>query len=204
VNWRDLQEALHNYRVLSAISDHISPLGIEIESFNGGLRAEGLTIPRGGGAPPLLDRVSFELSPGECLVIVGGSGAGKTSLLRALSGLVPAPIGSTFFDESELRALGPEALYRITGYLPQRADLVPGSIAENISCFEQERHDDRVIEAAKSAGVHGLLLLFLKGTKVICRRLRIYCRRGRFNGWLWRGRFIISLVICFWMNQMPC
>lgn len=43
------------------------------------------------------------------------------------------------------------------GYLPQRATLLPGSIADNIAGFALERDDDRVIAAAKSAGVHGLI-----------------------------------------------
>lgn len=155
--WPVIRQALSDYAALSKGGDAAEPPPVEIPEFSGTLRAEGLIVPRGGGAPPLLDRVSFALDPGECLAIVGSFGSGKTTLLQAISGVAPAPIGSAFLDQSELRALRRQNLYRATGYLPQRAELVAGSIAENVACFEPDRQDAQVIEAAKSAGVHGLI-----------------------------------------------
>ncbi len=127
--WPVIRQALSDYVALSKGGDAAEPPPVEIPEFSGTLRAEGLIVPRGGGAPPLLDRVSFALDPGECLASVGSSGSGKTTLLQAISGVAPAPIGSAFLDQSELRALRRQNLYRATGYLPQRAELVAGSIA---------------------------------------------------------------------------
>lgn len=129
----------------------------EIEALSGTLSAQGLIYPRGGGAPPRLDRVTFDLTPGECLAIVGDSGSGKTTLLHALCGIDPAPIGSVFLDESEARTLGPETIAKEIGYLPQQARLVKGTLAENISCFEENPSDNKIIDAARTAGVHGLI-----------------------------------------------
>src|ERR1700742_4941647 len=55
------------------------------------LRASNIAIDRGGRR--LFSNLSFELSPGEALVVVGPNGAGKTSLLRALAGLAPLAEG---------------------------------------------------------------------------------------------------------------
>lgn len=129
----------------------------EVESLSGKLVAQGLIFPRGGGAPPRLDRVTLDLAPGECLAIVGDSGSGKTTLLHALCGIDPAPIGSVFLDESEARVLGPETIAQNIGYLPQQARLVKGTLAENISCFEENPSDTKIIAAARTAGVHGLI-----------------------------------------------
>jgi energy-coupling factor transporter ATP-binding protein EcfA2 len=136
---------------------------MDTPDFSGALRAETLTFPRGGGAMPYLDRVGFTLAPGECLVIVGAAGSGKSSLLHALSGQRMAPIGSVFYDESVLRSLSPAALSHWVGTLPQRADLIAGSLADNIACFDPDRQDGQVIAAATAAGVHGLIAALPEG-----------------------------------------
>ncbi len=129
----------------------------EIGQLSGKLTVKGLIHPRGGGAPPRLDRVSFEIQAGQCLAIVGDSGSGKTTLLHALSGIEPCPIGAVFLDETEVRTLGHATALRMIGYLPQQARLIKGTLAENISCFALEADDKRLIKAAKTAGVHGLI-----------------------------------------------
>lgn len=155
--WPQLRMALADYRYLAALQ--LAPPGpdMRLPEWQGALRADGIIFPRGGGEPPMLDRVNLSLDPGETLAIVGGSGAGKTTLLQALAGVQPAPIGSVFFDESEVRGLKAVTLYQQTGFLPQRAELVPGTIAENIACFEAEIVGEKVVETAKLAGVHGLI-----------------------------------------------
>ena len=72
----------------------------------------------GGGALMLLDAVSFSLSPGELVAIVGPSGAGKTTLLEAIAGIAPASSGWVRFDGVDLYAhLG--AFRSVLGYVPQ-------------------------------------------------------------------------------------
>ena len=70
------------------------------------------------GDKTLLDAVSFTLSPGELVAIVGPSGAGKTTLLEAIAGITPATSGSVRFDGVDLYAnLG--AFRSVLGYVPQ-------------------------------------------------------------------------------------
>jgi ABC-type multidrug transport system ATPase subunit len=84
---------------------------------------------RNRGELTLLDAVSFTLSAGELVAIVGPSGAGKTTLLEAIAGIAPATSGSVRFDGIDLYAnLG--AFRSVLGYVPQddiiHADLALG------------------------------------------------------------------------------
>ena len=153
----NIKSAFAAYRDLGKQLTTQAHVPTEMDELSGQLSAQGLVYPRGGGAPPRLDRVSVDLAPGECLAIVGDSGSGKTTLLHALCGIDPAPIGSVFLDESETRTLGPETIARHIGYLPQQARLVKGTLAENISCFEENPSDTKIVDAARTAGVHGLI-----------------------------------------------
>jgi len=70
------------------------------------------------GELTLLEDVSFTLSAGELVAIVGSSGAGKTTLLEAIAGIAPASSGSVSFDGVDLHAnLG--AFRSVLGYVPQ-------------------------------------------------------------------------------------
>ncbi|NQY60451.1 ATP-binding cassette domain-containing protein [Cognatishimia sp.] len=152
-----IRAALSDFQALR--SERVEPEkpATDIASLNGSLKAESLIFPSEAGAPPRLDRVSFSLNAGECLVIAGSSGSGKTTLLKALAGVAQAPIGAVYLDESEIRGLADQNLFRHVGYLPQLAPILPGTIAENISCFANDPCDAQIVEAAKTAGMHGLI-----------------------------------------------
>jgi ABC-type multidrug transport system ATPase subunit len=73
---------------------------------------------RNRGELTLLDAVSFSLSAGELVAIVGPSGAGKTTLLETIAGIVPATSGSVRFDGIDVHAnLG--TFRGVLGYVPQ-------------------------------------------------------------------------------------
>ncbi len=73
---------------------------------------------RGRGERTLLDNVSFTLSAGELVAIVGPSGVGKTTLLEAISAIVPADSGSVRFDGIDVYA-NLKTFRSVLGYVPQ-------------------------------------------------------------------------------------
>ena len=121
-----------------------------------------------GSEKLILNDVLFKLRSGEGLGIIGPSGSGKSSLARALVGVWPQLRGRIKLDNASLEQWSSEALGRHIGYLPQDVELFNGSIAVNIARFDPTATPAAVLEAARAAGAHDLILSFADGygTKV--------------------------------------
>lgn len=115
-----------------------------------------------GSATPVIKGISFSVSPGECLGIIGPSAAGKSTLARVLVGVWKASSGHVRLDGADIAKWDNLELGPHLGYLPQDVELFEGSVSENIARFGQSE-PQAVIEAAKKAGVHELILQLDKG-----------------------------------------
>jgi len=112
---------------------------------------------------PLVQGVSFELEKGDGMGILGLSGSGKSSLIRAILGIWPIMHGEVRIDGAAVWQYDPERLGKAIGYLPQVVDLFSGTIAQNIARFRTDASSEAIIEAAKAARVHDLILSFQQG-----------------------------------------
>jgi PrtD family type I secretion system ABC transporter len=132
------------------------------------LDVEQLTIAAPGTATPIVTGVHFSLKSGEALGIIGPSGAGKTSLIRALVGIWSPVRGNVRLDGAELSQWDPELLGRHVGFVSQTVELFDGTISENIARMAVAPDVDSVLRAAQAAGAHDLILRLPSGydTKV--------------------------------------
>ncbi|RWD96992.1 type I secretion system permease/ATPase [Mesorhizobium sp.] len=110
----------------------------------------------------LLRDVSFRLEAGEALGIVGPSGAGKSTLARHLAGIMQPSRGTVRLDGADLTQWGRESLGDHIGYLPQDIELFSDTVAANIGRFKTDV-DREVIEAARLAGVHEMIIRLPQG-----------------------------------------
>ncbi|RWM05782.1 MAG: type I secretion system permease/ATPase [Mesorhizobium sp.] len=110
----------------------------------------------------LLRDVSFRLEAGEALGIVGPSGAGKSTLARHLAGIMQPSRGTVRLDGADMTQWGREALGDHIGYLPQDIELFSDTVAANIGRFKTDV-DREVIEAARLAGVHEMIIRLPQG-----------------------------------------
>ena len=124
---------------------------------------EGVTVVPPRAQRPVVSDVSFRLTAGQALGIIGPSASGKSSLVRALVGVWPTATGEVRIDESAVDQWDQEMRSRHLGYLPQDVELLAGTVAENICRFEAEPDDHAIVAAAKAASVHEMILRLPQG-----------------------------------------
>jgi ATP-binding cassette subfamily C protein EexD len=128
----------------------------------GQISLDQVTVAPPGSRVASVRGLSFSLSAGESLGIIGPSAAGKTSLARAILGVWPLAAGTVRIDGAEIGQWDRDKLGPYLGYLPQDIELFDGSIAENI-CRFSEPNSDKIIDASKSAGIHEMILQLPNG-----------------------------------------
>jgi PrtD family type I secretion system ABC transporter len=106
----------------------------------------------------ILDSITFSLQAGDGLGVVGASASGKSTLARLLVGALSPDAGELRFDGATLDQWDSDELGRHLGYLPQRVDLLPGTVRDNIARFDPTATDEQVLFAAQEAGVHDMIL----------------------------------------------
>ena len=122
------------------------------------MEAENVVVGAPGAEIPAVRGVSFRVAPGTALGIAGPSASGKSTLARALAGVWPARAGRVTLAGAALDQYGEEALARHVGWLPQEVVLFEGSVAENIARFDPQPDPAAVVEAARRAGAHEMIL----------------------------------------------
>ena len=114
----------------------------------------------------LLDKLSLRLSPGEILIVRGGSGTGKTMLCHLLAGLRPPSRGRVTLDGYDLNDLDREFFHSNIGYLCEVNRFAEDTVEGIIARHGIVNHDD-VVQAAKLAGVHATILKLENGYKTM-------------------------------------
>src|SRR4051812_15241647 len=104
----------------------------------------------GYGRIPILNGVSFAVNDGEFIGILGHNGMGKTTLLRAIMGFLPATGGRVQFAGVDVTAVEPYQRARLgLGYVPQGREIFPGlTVHDNLrmGCGKQARIEQETIE----------------------------------------------------------
>lgn len=141
------------------------------------LDVQQLTMVPPGEQQASLRIVSFTLNPGQAMGVIGPSGSGKSTLARAVTGVWRPAGGKLRLDGASLDQYGPDVLGQHIGYLPQRVTLFDGTIAENIARLSPQPDAAKIVEAAKKADAHDMILKLPQGYDT-----RVTAAGGRLSG----------------------
>src|SRR5262249_5773079 len=164
-NWRAFVAARQSIKRLSDTLAHAAPK-TDITALPPPARS--LDVEQVAIAAPRhcdADRHRRALRPqsGEALGIIGPSGAGQTSLVRALVGIWSPFKGSVRLDGAVLSQWDPGLLGRHIGFVAQTVGLFNGTVSENIARMAVAPDAEGVLRAAQAAGAHDMILRLPSG-----------------------------------------
>jgi PrtD family type I secretion system ABC transporter len=159
-NWRSFVAARQSVTRLSQQLARLGARGVvtRLPAPFQRLDIEQVAVAVPGRTLPILTNIQFRLDAGEAVGIIGESGVGKTSLLRTLLGIWPPLRGQVRLDGASIDQWDPDLLGRHVGFVSQNIELFDGTVAENIARMAKNPDAGTVIEAARVAGVHELIL----------------------------------------------
>ncbi len=136
-----------------------------------------LTVVPPGASQAVLRMVTFNVQPGQAMGVIGPSGSGKSALARALIGVWRPASGKIRLDGATLDQYDPDVLGGYIGYLPQRMALFDGTIADNIARLAEQPDPAKIVDAARRAAAHELILKLPDGYDT-----RVSAIGGRLSG----------------------
>ncbi|WP_084783386.1 ABC transporter ATP-binding protein [Bacillus dakarensis] len=110
-----------------------------------------------------LKNVSFHVSPGQTVAIVGPTGAGKTTIISLLTRFYDADEGAIFVDGMDITKVKRDSLRKNMAFVLQDSVLFQTNVMENIRYGRLDASDDEVVEAAKTANAHEFIMKLPRG-----------------------------------------
>lgn len=112
---------------------------------------------------PVLENISFSVSPGETIALVGPTGAGKTTIINLLARFYDPGNGRILIDSTDLKDIAIADLRRHIGVMTQDSFLFSGTIRENLLYGKLDASDEQIQSACKALGAHDFIMATEKG-----------------------------------------
>lgn len=134
-----------NHGKINLVTPHTCSINIEIKN---------LRYRYSDQESYIIDKLNLSIAEGESIAITGASGAGKSTLLNLILGILPPSEGQIKIAGIEVRDMGVNTLRDMVGTVMQDDVLFAGSLAENISFFDQNADTSWIIQCAQMATIH--------------------------------------------------
>jgi len=146
VNWRMLEVYTDRLAdvVLTPMEEGLDKIPSGLPEIQGAIELHGVAFRYGPTDPIVFRNISLKVEAGESVAIIAPSGVGKSTLLKVMSGLYPPLAGEVRLDGLPLSAWGLPLVRHAFGVVMQDDELLPGSIAENVTFFSEEPDMDQV------------------------------------------------------------
>lgn len=163
-SWKGFIAARGQYQRLNEMLSVLQaePQRMALPAPEGHISVENMIVSAPGARTPIIKGISFQVPAGTVVGVIGPSASGKSTLARALLGIWPAQHGTVRLDGADISNWNKIELGPYVGYLPQDIELFEGTVSENIARFG-DVDAEKVVQAAKAAGVHDMILLLSEG-----------------------------------------
>lgn len=120
-------------------------------NIRGHVEFRNVTFRYAGAEKPALENISFQAKPGQTTAIIGSTGAGKTTLVQLIPRFYDAESGEVLVNGIDVRKMKQKQLRSKIGYVPQKASLFSGTIAENLRFGREDASEDEILHALQTA-----------------------------------------------------
>lgn len=153
--------------IMNTSTEAYRPMASSLGAVTGHLRVEGLAFRYGPQAPLLYENLSFEVKPGELVLVTGPSGCGKSTLTKIIQGLYQQTAGAVRLDGRDIRSMPVNELRAHLGVVPQESVLFSGTILENLLEASPRASFAQVVDACNLAGIHGEVEALANGYQTV-------------------------------------
>lgn len=129
----------------------------KVEMIKGEITFKDVTFTYPDATEPVLEKLNFEIKQGETVAFVGGSGAGKTTILNLVIGFLKCQAGQITIDGEDLDTLNLRSYRQHIAVVPQAAILFTGTIRENITYGMEEVSEERLMSVIQAANLEELI-----------------------------------------------
>lgn len=140
-----------------------SPVPVTTMSAPGTVEFRDATFCYPGAEKPVIEGISFTVTPGTTTAIIGGTGSGKSTIVHLIPRLIDATDGAVLVGGTDVRDLDLDVLRASVGYVPQRAFLFSGTIASNLRFGNPHATDEELWEALEIAQAAGFVAAMPEG-----------------------------------------
>ena len=139
----------------------------EIKSFSEEIRFDNVSFDYGEESAPVLKNVSFSISKGSVVALVGASGSGKSTIADLIPRFYDTTSGSVKIDGDDIKEFKLSSLRKMMGIVSQDVTLFNDTVRNNISYGQPELKESNIISAAKSANAMEFIKSFPEGLDTI-------------------------------------
>lgn len=163
-NWQTL---ISNLGFLESVDNELGQLlkhriekgdySMQVKINKSRLSLKNLTFKYEGSDSPVIENLSLDIEPNTTVALVGASGAGKTTIVDLITGLLKPVEGAIFIDGQSLKLFDLDTWRSRIGYVSQDLTVFDDTIANNISMFDSLADSAHIEESAKMANAHSFI-----------------------------------------------
>jgi ATP-binding cassette subfamily B protein/ATP-binding cassette subfamily C protein LapB len=157
LHYREFKEALHSLDTFWANPTELSGQNqVGIEQIDGKVEFDRVNFAYPKSGKLTLENISFTIQPGEKVAIIGPTGAGKSTMLKLLSGLEQPTSGNIYIDAHNISSIHPVELRNAIGMMGQESYLFHGTISENIE-LSRKLPKEKLLQTIEDSGLIGFV-----------------------------------------------